>query len=86
MSSDAARFHQHLEDCYQCSEHPGALCDVGADLIFEAAEELDDNWQSVARRLYWQRELKREADENFEYYKPGGFFDWITGMSEEHKK
>ena len=31
--SDESKFHDHLDECKQCREHPFALCTTGATLL-----------------------------------------------------
>ncbi len=32
------RFHQHLDECERCREHPFDLCKIGVSLIQKAAQ------------------------------------------------
>lgn len=37
MSETADAFHDHLDICQQCREHPFQLCSVGTDILRSAA-------------------------------------------------
>ena len=38
------KFHEHLDMCEQCREHPFSLCTEGAKLLLEQfAAEIDDD-------------------------------------------
>lgn len=38
---DIAAFHEHLDACRQCREHPFDLCGPGTQLLFRAARSAD---------------------------------------------
>lgn len=39
--TEADRFHEHLDGCRQCQEHPFSLCSTGVDLLRAAAVAVD---------------------------------------------
>lgn len=51
-----SRFHQHLDACSQCADHPFELCAIGAKLLQEEAQDLKGLEQ--LSELIQKKELK----------------------------
>ena len=67
VASKAEQFFNHLSEC-ECGTMPYFRCEIGRELLIEAADELSEEWHEEIRRLYRDIELRREANENFRYY------------------
>lgn len=53
----AGVFHQHLDACAQCRQHPFTLCPVGAKLFAKLNGPLIKEMQAIPAR-----KIKRPAD------------------------
>lgn len=39
MVARAEKFHEHLDECWQCREHPFDLCETGLKLLLAIQDE-----------------------------------------------
>lgn len=56
-----ADFHDHLDGCEQCANHPFELCDEGARLLDLAAAEVAIDAEKIADHLMARRAYGRKA-------------------------
>lgn len=53
-------FYSHLNKCAQCRNHPFELCEDGAELLKESAQEVIKPFDTRAAHLKWYHELCKE--------------------------
>lgn len=70
--TDVERFYEHWGECQACRggpyEQPFNPCEVGLELIWEAGEDLPEEWHGPLRDLHHREIVRKEAEATFRFY------------------